>query len=88
MNKQRRKSIYDIIVYLEISNDKLQKIILEEEEYYDNIPENLQSSERAMESEECQDIINEALEEISSGIETLKEVYNKIQNSIDLLGDV
>lgn len=46
MNKIRRKALRDIIDQLEKLKCSLEELQNEEEEYRDNIPENLQSSER------------------------------------------
>ena len=56
MNKVRRKKIQKAINILEIDNDIdqalaiLEDVLYDEEDAYDNIPENLQSSWRAEES--------------------------------------
>ena len=42
MNKQRRKEIQSFSVSLEMIHKKLNKILEDEQDYYDNIPENLQ----------------------------------------------
>lgn len=59
MNKPRRKAISEVIKRLEALNEEFQSIkedieILkgEEEEYMENIPENLQQSERYEKAEE------------------------------------
>lgn len=46
MNKIRRKNLQTIIDRLEDIKADLEEITCEEEEYRDNIPENLQSSEK------------------------------------------
>lgn len=46
MNKERRKRIEDVISKLESLKDEVYEILEEETEYRDNIPENLQQSER------------------------------------------
>ena len=46
MNRIRRKALRDIINVLEELKSFIEELQAEEEEYRDNIPENLQSSER------------------------------------------
>ena len=46
MNKQRRKDIDTIIQSLEETREQIQTVLDEEQEYLDNIPENLKNSER------------------------------------------
>ena len=46
MNKIRRKSLQSIIDQLEELKGSLEDLQAEEEEYRDNIPENMQESER------------------------------------------
>ena len=41
MNKQRRQKIRDIRKEIENCKENLQKILDEEQDYFDNIPENL-----------------------------------------------
>ena len=88
MNKQRRKGIDQIInmlenIDLEEIKDSIQDIIDEEQETFDDMPENLQQSERA---EAMEDAIN-SLEEAQSDLDG-----DIMQDIIDLLnqakGDV
>lgn len=76
MNKARRKAINEIYEQITDLRELLEFIKDEEEEYKDNIPENLQGSERYEKSEEaCENLdsaicsIEEALDYISSSIE-------------------
>lgn len=73
MNKQRRKQIEevtgkirDLLVDLEVLKD-------EEEEYKDNIPENLQGTERYERAEECVDGLQEAIDDIDRALENIDE---------------
>ena len=88
MNKQRRKGIDQIInmlenIDLEEIKDSIQDIIDEEQQTFDDMPENLQQSERA---EAMEDAIN-SLEEAQSDLDG-----DIMQDIIDLLnqakGDV
>ena len=46
MNKIRRKALRDIMEQLEALKDSLELLQSEEEDYRDNMPENLQGSEK------------------------------------------
>ena len=79
MNKMRRRELYKLNSELRCINDKqdlyscistLEGIKLDEEIYYDNIPENLQYSMRAYDSEEAINSMDEALD-------LLNEAYNE-----------
>ena len=47
MNKVRREKIAKVINVIGSARDSLEDILNEEQEYYDNIPENLLGGERA-----------------------------------------
>ena len=72
MNNQRRKEIKKIIDRLDIIKNEVEQICNDEEDYHDNIPENLQDSDRAMSSEEVIDNLNEVLENIENAIDNLE----------------
>ena len=74
MNKDRRKKIADVISKFEHVKEMLEDILYEEQDYYDNIPENLLGSERAENSEEAIDMMQEAVENIEEAINNLNEV--------------
>lgn len=74
MNKQRKTEIKKIALRLQGINKDLQKILDDEQDYYDNIPENLQSSSRADDSEEAIDQLTEAVEEIEEIVGTLTTI--------------
>lgn len=76
MNKERRKAIEnvsgkirDLLADLEVLRD-------EEEEYRDNIPENLQGSERYERADECVDGLTEAIDEIERQLDEVDELIN------------
>ena len=77
MNKQRRKRIEevtgkmrDLLTEIEIARD-------EEEEYRNNIPENLQGSERYEKTEEYCDGLNEFIDTLESAFEDLDTLINE-----------
>ena len=55
MNKIRRKNLQSIIDQLEELKSSLEDLQAEEEEYRDNIPENMQESERYEKADEACD---------------------------------
>lgn len=69
MNKQRRKDIDTIIQALEEIREQIQFVLEEEQEYLDNIPENLQNSEK---HETAQTAVSE-LEEADGSIDDIIE---------------
>jgi DNA-binding MurR/RpiR family transcriptional regulator len=88
MNKQRRKGIDQIInmlenIDLEEIKDSIQDIIDEEQQTFDDMPENLQQSERAEAMEDAINSLEEAQTDLDGDI---------MQDIIDLLnqakGDV
>ena len=75
MNKIRRKNLQTIIDRLEDIKADLEEITCEEEEYRDNIPENLQSSEKYERADEACDNLNDA--------DTLNEVIDSITTAME-----
>lgn len=71
MNKERRKELKTAAIRLEIIKDEIERIKGDEEYYYDNIPENLQNSLRADESEEIIDGLEELLDSLNDIIDSL-----------------
>ena len=98
MNKLRRKELGQVINGLNTIQDRddlyswintLDNIKYDEESYYDNIPENLQYSQRAEDSEA-------AIENLEEALDLLNEVYDEeefdvnnelIQQAIDKIED-
>ena len=98
MNKARRNLIQKAIKVLETGNDVdqalaiLEDVLYAEEDAYDNIPENLQSSWRAEESEEAIDALNDAIE-LLADLQTVGNVdedktKDKVQESIGYLEEI
>lgn len=76
MNKIRRKSLQTIIDQLEDLKSGLEELQAVEEEYRDNMPENLLGSERYEKADEVVSNLEDAvssLEEAISSIETAIE---------------
>ena len=73
MNKVRRKQLSEVTSILETAKGMLEEIRDDEQDYFDNIPENLQCSERAEASEEAIDAMDEAIESLESAIESVND---------------
>lgn len=98
MNKARRKKIQKAIDMLEMGDGVnralvlLEDVLYAEEDAYDNIPENLQGSLRAEESEEAIDALNDAIDlltdlQSSEGADE-DETEDKIQEVIGCLEEI
>lgn len=74
MNKNRRQQLREWIERVNVIKDGLESILVEEEEYFDNIPENLQGSMNGMNSEESIDKMNDAIVCIEEAIESIEEI--------------
>lgn len=74
MNKSRRQQLRKWLEDIEAIKNELERIIEDEQEYYDNIPENLQGSERASDSEEAIDNMNEAVSTIEEAMGIVEDV--------------
>jgi hypothetical protein len=79
MNKQRRKEIYEIIMKLQNVGNKedlgdcindLENVREDESEYFENIPENLQNSQRAYDSEEALGTLDDVLDELNDAYDS------------------
>lgn len=73
MNKERRKSLREIQSKLDRLGQDLEALKEEEEEYRDNMPENLQESERYQRADEVCDLLMEALENMDSAYQQIEE---------------
>lgn len=76
MNKIRRKSLQGIINQLEELKSSLEDLQAEEEEYRDNMPENLQGSERY-------EVADAACDNLSDAVSDLEEVISSIEAAIE-----
>jgi uncharacterized coiled-coil DUF342 family protein len=72
MNKERRKRIEQLNTKLSEAKDELEAIKDEEQEYYDNMPEGLQSGEKGEKAQEAVDCMDEGV----SNLETLIDGLN------------
>ena len=74
MNKQRRQKIRDVRKEIENCKENLQKILDEEQDCFDNMPENLQGSVRGSDSEEAIDTMENCIEDLENIIKELTEI--------------
>lgn len=77
MNKIRRKKIEKIYFKLEEIKSEIEFIIEEEQECLDNIPENLQSSEKYAKSEESISDLENVTENIADCLSNLEYLINE-----------
>ena len=74
MNKKRRQKIRDIRKEIENCKENLQKILDEEQDYFDNMPENLQGSVRGSDSEDAIDTMESCIDDLENIIKELTEI--------------
>lgn len=77
MNKQTRarlQALYDKICSL---IDDLDSITMDQQSIHDNIPENLQASQRGEAQEEIVGFLDDALDSFRSGLDSLQEAINR-----------
>lgn len=72
MNNVRRKSLSTIADKLERIKESLEELMEEEEEYRDNMPENLQGSERYEKAEDACCNLDNALTGIVDAIDAIQ----------------
>ena len=73
MNKERRQEIEAVTNELVRLMYRVQDLQEEEEEYRDNIPENLQGSERYEKADDAASALEEAADYIQDAIDSLDE---------------
>ena len=74
MNKERKKRIMDVKEILGNAVDELEDIRSEEEMAMENIPENLQNSEKYALMEDAVDALEDAYGSVSDAIDSLDEI--------------
>lgn len=87
MNKMRRKVLMawvkkaeDWAAQGESLKDELENICSDEQDYFDNMPENLQGSQRGMDAEEAIDAMDEAIESMNNAIEAAEDAASCIED--------
>lgn len=74
MNNSRRKELRRIIESFENEKQKLDIVINNEQDSFDNLTDSLQQTMRGQQMEECIDKMNEAIVCIEDAIEFIEEV--------------
>jgi hypothetical protein len=73
MNEARRRSVTRATTLLNEARELLGICAVEEREYFENMPEGLQSGEKGEAAEAAADILDEAIEELDGAIEKIGE---------------
>ena len=76
MNAPRRKSIQEVIDQFEDLKSTIESLRDEEQEAYDNLPENLQGSERG-------EAMSEAADSLDSACDSMDEVLEYLTSAIE-----
>lgn len=74
MNKARKQQLRKWLQDMEAIKSELENILYDEQSYYDNVPENLQYSRRAEDSENAIEQMEEAVSSIEEAISTVEEI--------------
>jgi len=74
MNDARRKEIRRVQALLEQAHEIIDQCANEERDYYDNMPENMQGSDKGTKADEDAS----ALEDVASEIETQKDALGEL----------
>lgn len=74
MNKTRRQQLRKWLEDMENIKSELETICSDEQDYFDNMPENLQGSQRGMDAEEAIEHIEEAVSSIEDAISIIEEI--------------
>ena len=72
MNKVRRKELQELYDVISEAKDRLE-MLHDEEEYKDNMPENLQSSERYERAEAAADALDSAVSSLEEALDYIEE---------------
>lgn len=76
MNKIRRQALCEAIGYLNSAKNIVETAQSEEEDYRDNMPENLQESDRYHTAEDACDAMGDAISSLDDVIEYLTNTIN------------
>ncbi len=72
MNKERRELITEIIEKLQNWKEEAARVLEEEQEYFDNMPEGLQVGERGDKAQEAIQNLENAVESLDTAVESLE----------------
>ena len=74
MNKERRKKIAAIMEDLEILKNRIQEVLDDETDAFENMGEGLQASDVGSASEDAQECMECAIEAVEDAVASLEEV--------------
>ena len=74
MNKKRRKEIENLRESISETKAKLQYLLDEEQQAFDNMPESIQESERGEEMQEIIEYMETAIDGLEEATESLTEI--------------
>ena len=74
MNNTRRQQLRKWLEDMENIKSELETICSDEQDYFDNMPENLQGSQRGCDSEEAIEQMEEAVSSIEDAINIIEEI--------------
>lgn len=74
MNNIRRKQVVEVIKIITNIIDKVEDILSDEVDAYDNMPDGLRESDRGIVSEEAQENLEGAIEALNEAIDCLEEI--------------
>lgn len=73
MNRQRRVALAKIYETITATSEELEALQEEETEYRDNMPENMQGSERYEAADAAVDAMQEAIDQLSDALDSIGE---------------
>lgn len=74
MNNTRRRQIRKVVEQIKSQIEELQTLQEEEQEYFDNMPENLQYSERGEKAELDADDLQNIIDELDSQLDEIENI--------------
>ena len=77
MNKKRREQLKMAIKLLDHSSDIVNSVSDEEQNAMDNMPENLQESDRYSDMEDAVDALQDALDSIDEAVSSIQEAIGE-----------
>lgn len=79
MNNKRRKEISNNLNSLIMIKENFERILSDEEDSYDNIPENLLNSDRAMDSENAISSLDDVISYLTDAVDNIEDAINSIE---------
>lgn len=74
MNKIRRKQLDKIAAELEAIRDRIEALREEEQDYFDNMPEAFQDSEKGERTQEAISLLDDVFENVDGAVDYLTEL--------------